>query len=142
MCILSKLAVKVKILFSSLFFQLDIKALPLLSKSIAKWHRFTNFTSTTKVYNRLGDDFLDNLMLGFLEKDLVNKFLIMKNWWKKLLMHSKIRDLDQLLARNVEKYYLWNCNLDDTMGEYIIEFDNKMIFIYIYMVTFCLHNKP
>ena len=48
-----------------------------------------------KLRNRLGDEFLDDLLLDFLEKDLVNKILKDTSCDRKLLIHSEILEVDQ-----------------------------------------------
>ena len=57
---------------------------------------------TNKLRNRLGDEFIDDMILGFLENNLINKFWIMKTWEKTFLIHSEIWDVDQQITRLVE----------------------------------------
>ena len=51
-----------------------------------------------KLRNRLGDEFLDDLLLGFLEKDLINKILNNEDLRERIV--DKFRDLGSGSANN------------------------------------------
>ena len=54
-----------------------LKLVCVIPSTTATYERNFSVLSLIKnnLRNRLGDDFLDDLMLGFLEKDLVNKIM-------------------------------------------------------------------
>ena len=72
-----------------------------------------------KLHNILGDKFLDDLLLGFLEKDLVNKILNNEDLRERIV--DEFRDLGSGSANNniSRKFYLWRYNPDDLIKWYM-----------------------